>query len=328
MLRSTVWVVLLVACQNPEELDSDGDGLTDVQEQELGSNPNDPDSDGDGLEDGEELEIGSSLTDSDTDKDTLSDKEEVDLGTSPLLADTDGDTLTDSQELESTGTDPLLFDTDGDTYSDGIELTTGHDPLDKQDRIYEGFWPYNPDKDSMPDPGWDGTPLEVGEIFGRITNAVDQHGQQVDVYDFAGTDKLIVIDASATWCEACIHTASWLSGGEDEYRYDSFYTDVRLAMAEGRFHWLTFMTDAFGEEDAEDVRRWHERFPHDYVTVLTDPDEHIYEALNVGTTYSGVEYTYFPSFVVLNGEMEVLTRGLAWDALEYLLDELQAEEAE
>jgi hypothetical protein len=324
MLRSTFWVVLLVACKNPEELDSDGDGLMDSQEVELGLDPNKADTDGDGLEDGEELELGTDPKLPDTDDDGLGDQEELELGTSPLLADTDADLLSDSQELDETGTDPQLFDTDEDTYGDGLEVNEGYDPLDKQSRFYKGFWPYNPDKDSMSDPGFDGTALEVGEVFGRITNSVDQYGEQVDIYDFAGTDKLIVIDASATWCEACIKTASWLSGGPDEYSYEPLYSDVRRAMNQGRFHWLTFITDAFGEEDLQDIERWHEEFPHDYVAVLTDPDEHVYMALNVGTSYSGEEYNQFPSFLVLNGEMEVVVRGFAWDALQYLLDELEA----
>jgi hypothetical protein len=36
--------------------DSDGDGLTDAEELELGTNPNNPDSDGDGWSDGEEVD--------------------------------------------------------------------------------------------------------------------------------------------------------------------------------------------------------------------------------------------------------------------------------
>jgi hypothetical protein len=39
--------------------DGDGDGLTDLEEAELGTNPTNPDSDGDGFEDGEEVDAGS-----------------------------------------------------------------------------------------------------------------------------------------------------------------------------------------------------------------------------------------------------------------------------
>src|SRR5947207_212743 len=43
---------------NPAAVDSDHDGLTDVQEQALGTDPHNPDTDGDGLIDGLELRLG------------------------------------------------------------------------------------------------------------------------------------------------------------------------------------------------------------------------------------------------------------------------------
>lgn len=86
-------------------LDSDGDGLGDLQELLIGTNPNHPDTDGDGLNDGEEVAIGTDPLNPDTDGDGLSDGEEVELGTDPLNPDTDGDGVPDGQEIED-GTDP------------------------------------------------------------------------------------------------------------------------------------------------------------------------------------------------------------------------------
>ncbi len=37
--------------------DSDNDGLTDIEEEQLGTNPFNPDTDGDGLKDGEEVKV-------------------------------------------------------------------------------------------------------------------------------------------------------------------------------------------------------------------------------------------------------------------------------
>ncbi len=64
------------------------------------------DSDGDGLSDAEELELGTNPLLQDTDEDGLSDYEEVNrTGTDPLLADTDADGLPDGDEIKI-GLDP------------------------------------------------------------------------------------------------------------------------------------------------------------------------------------------------------------------------------
>ncbi|MGZ4875462.1 MAG: beta strand repeat-containing protein, partial [Candidatus Angelobacter sp.] len=87
-------------------LDTDGDGLTNLQEFQLGTDPRNPDTDGDGVSDGEEVK----------------------RGTNPLNADTDGDGLTDADEIRL-GTNPLNPDTDGDGIPDGIEVKLGLNPL-------------------------------------------------------------------------------------------------------------------------------------------------------------------------------------------------------
>jgi hypothetical protein len=94
--------------------DTDGDGIPDSDEIELGLNPNNRidallDLDNDGLTNLEEYNAGTDLQNSDTDNDGLSDFEEVrgikGPATSPLLADTDGDGVRDRVEVES-GSDP------------------------------------------------------------------------------------------------------------------------------------------------------------------------------------------------------------------------------
>ena len=93
----------------PEEVDSDGDGLTDALESSLGTDPLLPDSDGDGVSDSDEMDF---------------------YGTDPLDPDTDHDGLADAEELLTYGANPLLADTDGDELSDGEEVAAGSDPLD------------------------------------------------------------------------------------------------------------------------------------------------------------------------------------------------------
>ncbi|MDG1478496.1 MAG: MYXO-CTERM sorting domain-containing protein [Myxococcota bacterium] len=114
-------------------LDSDGDGLTNEEEDALGTDPLDADTDGDGLSDGDEVnDYTTDPLDSDTDADGLSDGDEVnDHGTDPLDSDTDADGLSDGDEVNDYTTDPLDSDTDADGLSDGDEVNDhGTDPLD------------------------------------------------------------------------------------------------------------------------------------------------------------------------------------------------------
>ncbi|MFC7141493.1 hypothetical protein ACFQMA_16850 [Halosimplex aquaticum] len=117
-------------------MDSDGDGLADAREREVGTDPTLPDSDDDGLTD--ESEVDQFDTDPlrlDTDGDSVNDSEEVTThGTDPAVNDSDGDGLADGREVTSLRTEPTNPDTDGDGFADGAELSdlqylNGSDPL-------------------------------------------------------------------------------------------------------------------------------------------------------------------------------------------------------
>ncbi len=85
--------------------DPDGDTLTNFQEFELGSNPQEADTDGDGLNDN--FEADTDPLNPDVDGDTLLDGEEIAThNTDPNDPDTDGDTFEDQAELAA-GSDPL-----------------------------------------------------------------------------------------------------------------------------------------------------------------------------------------------------------------------------
>ena len=130
-----------VKVTKPSADDSDGDGISDEREKELGTDPNNPDTDGDGLTDGQEAG-----TDVDKDGKVVKDengKPKVDdskaTKTDPKNPDTDGDGINDGDEVNGTknpfkgdkadpngkpgNTDPNNADTDGDGINDGDEVT-------------------------------------------------------------------------------------------------------------------------------------------------------------------------------------------------------------
>lgn len=138
-------------------IDTDGDGLSDLDEAIYGTNPTLYDTDGDTISDGNEVLVyGTNPLSSDTDNDGMPDDyeilesldptnnsdaaldadedeltnlEEYLEGTDPHIADTDGDFLLDGEEVNDYQTNPLEVDSDGDTLSDGYEVKWGLNPL-------------------------------------------------------------------------------------------------------------------------------------------------------------------------------------------------------
>ncbi|MDD5393101.1 MAG: choice-of-anchor L domain-containing protein [Thiothrix sp.] len=143
---------LSVAITNVDE-DSDGDGIPDSKEVEIGTDPYSSDSDGDGLSDKEEIDTyGTSPIKADTDGDGLSDGDEVNkTDTDPLKADTDGDGLNDAAEVGADLSKPR--DTDGDGMIDAKDTDDDGDGLQTRNENYNGGTPLDDDtdKDGIPD---------------------------------------------------------------------------------------------------------------------------------------------------------------------------------
>jgi len=104
---------------DPENEDTDSDGVNDNVERANSTNPRSNDTDGDQLTDLEEIGYTGKLTDRD------SHKEGFYYASSPVTQDTDQDGIIDGMEAIVYKTSPALQDTDGDGMNDFEEIATG-----------------------------------------------------------------------------------------------------------------------------------------------------------------------------------------------------------
>lgn len=334
MARSRFLLVLpLVALGACGGLDSDGDGLTNKEERELGLDPKSPDTDGDGLDDGDEIAAGTDPLKPDTDGDGLKDGEEVQIGTDPLNPDTDGDLLLDGEEA-GLGCDPREPDTDGDGYLDGWEVAEGSDPTDDQSLIYQGRWPYNPDKAALGLPALE-RPLKKNHVVFPFVEQ-DQFGDTVHLADFLGQGKMVIVDASALWCPPCHATSLWLAHGDDVASVDldpslknyaisleRQYGELRQAIADGRIYWVTVMIQDYQSRPTTqpDVAHWDALYTNERVPVLADGKLEMHLA-TVGLTGSDGGTGFFPTGMLLTPKGKVLRIGDMQAVMSMALDRL------
>ena len=228
----------------------------------------------------------------------------------PGDGDADADFLTDAQEAEH-GSDPNNPDTDGDGYLDGDEVLEGTDPTDAASVIYTGGWPYQRNKDDIDNPGFAGEAM-VGGVLPRLVG-VDQHGEMLDLYDFAMHGKPVVIDLSAGWCAACQEVSLWLEG--EGPLGDGTFDAIPEMVDRGEIYWVTvvFENASSVPADASDVASWYAAYPNENVAIMADDNRALFDWLWPGA---------YPAIFVLdeNMELQVYDRFNYTPALQALID--------
>ena len=242
-----------------------------------------------------------------------------------------------------------VIDTDKDGYANKDELHAGTNSKDSSSIIYEGGWPYNSEKDSLSTAGFGANcpgditcecnqnsdcynqncqpyprgsycSSKMGTKLPRF-KMMDQFGEMVDIYDFSGQGKYILLELSASWCSPCNQLSAWMTYGDPEVTYQTWwkssYLQFKPWIESGE---ITFINVQYEDEYRDNgsltsVQDWYSRYPHDTVPVLADSEKSL---------HTWIKPTGIPTVILLNDEMEIVqpsSRGLnaAFDKLIQIL---------
>ncbi|MBD91074.1 MAG: hypothetical protein CL940_12125 [Deltaproteobacteria bacterium] len=238
---------------------------------------------------------------------------------------------------------------DGATTSDGSVVSEDSVGSDGAQATcdYTGGWPCNPNKDEMVDPGVEGpcpggpgcacsasgpsssiAPSEecdsdacvvasgrclpaIGALPPRFTS-LDQFGEEVDLYDFAGHGVPVVINVSAGWAvpgqyeKWLLGQSGFLSGGEN----------IRDAVLNGELRWITLLIQDADQMpvDAGELASWSVDYPIEGVPVLADNERQLVDHYAQGSQVFGL-----PSLLVFDGDLGLLFNGtVSGSHLEFL----------
>ena len=222
------------------------------------------------------------------------------------------------------------LDTDNDGYLDTDEITENTNPNDPFDKIYLGNWPYNQDKNSINSPltecpGGVGCActvnadcdnsnctkhfrgnfctLKEGDIFPEF-KAIDQFGDEVNIYDFANQGKYILVELGATWCGPCNTLAAYFTYNEKDItstsiwkpQYDNLYDWIH----NNQIYFITVLYEDEFRDNATNytVEEWYDNYPDDNIPILADVNKLLHGI---------VKPTGIPVVILLDENMNILS---------------------
>ena len=218
------------------------------------------------------------------------------------------------------------FDSDSDGHIDGEEVESGCDPEADEGASYTGGGPTNPNY--IEHPGW-GDDGEIGWPHPRFCGN-DQFAELVDLYDFGGQGKDIVIDISTQWCTPCHRISLWIEDGDEthlHYQTDAdtgepifypwYYEEMNVIpdlVQSGAVTWITILVQNQEEEPPtqDTIDEWVTAFPNDLVPVLLDDRQQL---------YNWMRNTGYPTINVVDENMlfQTFTNRGGDDAFAYLV---------
>jgi thiol-disulfide isomerase/thioredoxin len=318
----------LFACQaekTEDFIDSDGDGLSDSAEIELGSDPNNTDSDGDGYQDGWEVTEGTNPTDPaskiyqggwpynpnkaliEESAWSLCSNSQYMTKFSCLGAGACSDAALLSQwdcEEEGSCSDSTIIDRDDCTDVCSDETHTNQSNCEDAGETWlPNEW--------TPVQTWtsDGETWSPPDIGDRIPNyvAVDQFGDLVNLYDFAGHGKKVVLDVGTEFCGPCKAIASYLSTNDQSHLewsqggyypwWSEDYSALHDMVQNEEIYWLTILFSQNEVLTQENSAAWEETYPNEKIPVLADGELNLYNYLAISS---------YPAISVVDENMNFL----------------------
>ena len=163
--------------------------------------------------------------------------------------------------------------------------------------------------------------LKNGDTFPHFISK-DQYGEVVDIYNFSGQNKYILIEMGTTWCSPCNELAAWLTYGEDNIKSKPFWKDEYNKIYELiKNEEIIFITILYENEFRETatfdtVYEWYSNYPDDTIPILFDGDKLLHRL---------IKPTGIPAITLVDENMEIInisTRGLnpSFDKLLELLN--------
>ena len=224
-------------------------------------------------------------------------------------------------------------------------LMASSDPINVE---YFGGWPINLNKSEIKDPGpidcsgdlksdtcscikdeecYSGKCFNSPRVGGyclQMPGAVlpqfklmDQFGEEVNLYDFAGHGKFIVIEMSTSWCAPCQQLAAWITDNDLSVTSHKWwrkeYNIIRNLIADKKIFFINIQTQDVYKTPAsiESLEDWYNMYTDEHVPILADSK---YEVRD------WVRPTGYPTIIVLNDKMEVVQFSLrGWhDAFNFI----------
>lgn len=146
---------------------------------------------------------------------------------------------------------------------------------------------------------------------------IDQYGAEFSLYDIAQKGKPILIELCSSLGNACQDFSAWKShqnnSAETKKWWKEKFTRIRKLLDNNDIYWATIIHTDENKNPATShtVRKWHNRYPHQNIIVLADPQS---------TMKKWIRPTGFPCLILVDEDMVLQAHALR--GIETAIDEL------